>query len=69
MTKTYTEAERMDAQALSKKLLNLPKPQRFIAVGVIEGMALAQVTKDKPSKYIGIETQSEQTGGEHHAKT
>lgn len=41
-----TEAERIDAQETLEKLLALPTAQRYIAVGVIEGMALAQSSKD-----------------------
>lgn len=40
--KTITELERIDAQETLEKLLALPTAQRYIAVGVIEGMALAQ---------------------------
>lgn len=43
-----TEAERIDAQETLEKLLALPTAQRYIAVGVIEGMALAQSENDKP---------------------
>ena len=41
-----TEAERVDARETLEKLLALPTAQRYIAVGVIEGMALAQSSKD-----------------------
>lgn len=50
-TKATTEVERIDAQETLEKLLALPTAQRYIAVGVIEGMALAQSEKNgnKPS--------------------
>ena len=43
---TTTEAERIDAQETLEKLLALPLAQRYLAAGVIEGMALAQSGKD-----------------------
>lgn len=46
MTQNITQAERMDVQETLEKLIALPKSQRLIAVGVIQGMALSQETKE-----------------------
>lgn len=46
MTQTTTQVERNDVQETLEKLLALPKAQRLIAVGVIQGMALSQEIKE-----------------------
>ncbi len=46
MVNNITQTERKDIKETLEKLMALPEAQRLIAVGVIQGMALAQSTKD-----------------------